>query len=284
MASEFLKKKAAQQRERVAEKYGTNAYGAARQDTQPEAKKEEGAVAPSSGKASTKASSFLKNKAQEQARQVSEKYGEDAYGGIKWRSKRDNTLTSESLSSLLQQVKGLGTAKTTGSDTLRTSGGYYSRPLSGGDTGGVLDKVNALTPAMRAFSVQVQEAGSALEEAEGKLRIVENYRTRALSAYQTAPSDGTAETYNKIEAAYKQAESAYTAAHSEYSRVYSEYMEVEDQVREILDAYQYYADTEKAKIDFWRGTIRDEQAIQTDIQQLDGQIREQEDKDRKSVV
>ena len=88
MASDFLKKKAQEQAASITERFGEDAYGGTKwRNTQTDTEKSEGGNAPPSAEGKTnKASSFLTKKAQEQAASVTERFGEDAYGGIKWRS------------------------------------------------------------------------------------------------------------------------------------------------------------------------------------------------------
>lgn len=122
MASDFLKRKAREQAEQ-----GVH--------TGTTVKEKEDGTMPSSDQdnqyVSSRASGFLSKKAEEQAASVTQRYGEDAYGGSKWRSE-NSALSTDSLSQLLSQVQGL---KTPGSspDILKTSGGFYSRQTSGGD-------------------------------------------------------------------------------------------------------------------------------------------------------
>lgn len=279
MASDFLKKKAQEQAESVTKRFGEDAYGGTKwRESQQETNGKEGGNKPSSTQSnryeSTRASSFLSKKAEEQAASITERFGEDAYGGTKWRSE-NSALSSGALSQLLQQVQGLGTPGAT-ADTKRTSGGYYSRPVAPEGIEDIYSSVSYLTPALREAAIPVTVAQEGLQAAEADLKIVNDYLQRAMDAYKTNPSAANADTYNQIVAKYDEIYQGYAAAYDAYNAAYNKYKSTEDQAVQILNAYQNYSTAQQAAFDDWRGTIRDAATIQTEITAIDQQMADLE--------
>ena len=188
MASDFLKRKAREQAEQGI-RTGTTVK-----------EKEDGTMPSSNQKdqyISTRASDFLSKKAEEQAASITQQYGEDAYGGSKWRSE-NSALSADSLSQLLSQVQGL---KTPGSppDILKTSGGFYSRQTDGGDDlENIYGKVTYLPGALREYGLPLESAVSELKQAESNLKIIDTYLERAKQAYEASPTQQNADVYNQI--------------------------------------------------------------------------------------
>ena len=278
MASDFLKKKAQEQAESVTKRFGEDAYGGTKwRESWQETNGKEGGNKPSSTQSnryeSTRASSFLSKKAEEQAASVTERFGEDAYGGTKWRSE-NSALSSGALSQLLQQVQGLGTPGAT-ADTKRTSGGYYSRPVAPEGVEDIYNAVSYLTPALREAAIPVTVAQEGLQATEADLQIVGDYLQRAMEAYNKNPSAPNANTYNQIVAKYDEIYQEYTAAYDAYNAVYNKYKSTEDQAAQILNAYQSYSTAQQAAYDDWRGTIRDAASIEADLKSIESRIETQ---------
>ena len=219
------------------------------------------------------ASDFLKKKAQEQAESITERFGEDAYGGAKWRSE-NSALSSDSLSRLLKQVQDLGTPGAT-SDTKRTSGGYYSRPTTPDGIEDIYSAVSYLTPALREAAIPVTVAQEGLQAAEADLQIVSDYLQRAIDAYKTNPTAANADAYNQIAARYDEIYQGYSTAYDTYNAAYNKYKTTEDQAVQILNAYQSYSMAQQAAYNDWRGTIRDAASIEADLEAIAGRIETQ---------
>ena len=273
MASDFLKRKAREQAEQ-----GIH--------TGTTVKEKEDGTMPSSDQdnqyVSSRASGFLSKKAEEQAASVTERFGEDAYGGTKWRSE-NSALSSNTLSQLLQQVQGLGTPGAT-SGTKRTSGGYYSRPVAPEGIEDIYSSVSYLTPALREAAIPVTVAQEGLQATEADLQIVSDYLQRAMEAYNKNPSAANANTYNQIVAKYDEIYREYTAAYDAYNAAYNKYKSTEDQAAQILNAYQSYSTAQQAAYDDWRGTIRDSASIEASIVDIAAQLKASEQQDQQAVA
>ena len=287
MASDFLKKKAQEQAESVTKRFGEDAYGGTKwRESQQETNGKEGGNKPSSTQSnryeSTRASSFLSKKAEEQAASITERFGEDAYGGTKWRSE-NSALSSDALSQLLQQVQGLGTPGAT-ADTKRTSGGYYSRPVAPEGVEDIYNAVSYLTPALREAAIPATVAQEGLQAAEADLQIVSDYLQRAMEAYNKNPTVDNANTYNQIVAKYDEIYKGYAAAYDAYNAAYNKYKSTEDQAVQILNAYQSYSAAQQAAYDDWRGTIRDAASVEASIVDIAAQLKASEQQDQQAVV
>ncbi len=270
MASDFLKRKAREQAEQGI-RTGTTVE-----------EKEDGTMPSSDQKdqyISTRASSFLSKKAEEQAASVTQRYGEDAYGGSKWHSE-NSALSTDSLSQLLSQVQGL---KTTGSspDILKTSGGFYSRQTDGGDDlENIYGKVTYLPGALREYGLPLESAVSELKQAESNLKIIDTYLERAKQTYEASPTQRNADVYNQISSMYTQAYQDYTGKYDTYSTTWTKYKTVEDQVGQIMSAYQKYTGDQQKAFDHWRSSIRDAAAIQQELDAINAQIKKLEREDK----
>lgn len=278
MASDFLKKKAQQQAESVTKHFGEDAYGGTKwRESQQETNGTVDGNRPSSTQKnryiSTRASSFLRKKSKEQAASVTERFGEDAYGGTKWRSE-NSELSQDALSRLLEQVQGLGTPGVT-ADTRRTSGGYYRRPVAQEGIEDIYRSVSNLTPALREAVIPVTVAQEELQAAEANLQIVSKYLQRAMEVYKANPSADNADTYNQIVAKYDEIYKVYRTAYDVYNSAYSKYKSTEDQAVQILNAYQNYSTAQQSAYHDWRGTIRDMASIQADLEEIDRRIERQ---------
>ena len=287
MASDFLKKKAQEQAESVTKRFGEDAYGGTKwRESQQETNGKEGGDKPSSTQSnryeSTRASSFLSKKAEEQAASITERFGEDAYGGTAWRN-QNSALTSDSLNSLLQKVQGLGTPGAT-SETVRTSGGYYSRPQTPDGFDDIYNAVSYLTPALREASIPVAIAQEGLQAAEADLEIVSRYLTQAAETYKTSPTAANADIYNQILARYEEIYQGYASAYDAYGAAYSKYKGTEDQAMEILNAYQNYSTGLQSAYEDWRGTIRDAASIEASITDIAAQLKASEQQDQQAAA
>ena len=287
MASDFLKKKAQEQAESVTKRFGEDAYGGTKwRESQQETNGKEDGDKPSSTQSnryeSTRASSFLSKKAEEQAASITERFGEDAYGGTAWRN-QNSALTSDSLSSLLQKVQGLGTPGAT-SETVRTSGGYYSRPQTPDGFDDIYNAVSYLTPALREASIPVAIAQEGLQAAEADLEIVSRYLTQAAETYKTSPTAANADIYNQILARYEEIYQGYASAYDAYGAAYSKYKGTEDQAMEILNAYQNYSTGLQSAYEDWRGTIRDAASIEASITDIAAQLKASEQQDQQAAA
>ena len=155
--------------------------------------------------------------------------------------------------------------------TLKTSGGYYSQPQNiGADMERYSNTVSVYETDLQKKRKAVEDSYAELERLQGELTTaggkMESLHSFAQSStiaaglFQQAQRDYL-DVLGKYEAAAQKADAAY----SEYEPSYNRYVEA-------VNAYETYRTEQQGIYDSWKGTIRDADAIQTEIGGVDAQI------------
>lgn len=155
--------------------------------------------------------------------------------------------------------------------TLKTSGGYYSQPQNiGADMERYSNTVSVYETDLQKKRKAVEDSYAELERLQGELTTaggkMESLHSFAQSStiaaglFQQAQRDYL-DVLGKYEAAAQKADAAY----SEYEPSYNRYVEA-------VNAYETYRTEQQGIYDSWKGTIRDADAIQTEIGGVDTQI------------
>ena len=155
--------------------------------------------------------------------------------------------------------------------TLKTSGGYYSQPQNiGADMERYSNTVSVYETDLQKKRKAVEDSYAELERLQGELTTAggkmeslysfAQSSTIAAGLFQQAQRDYL-DVLGKYEAAAQKADAAY----SEYEPSYNRYVEA-------VNAYETYRTEQQGIYDSWKGTIRDADAIQTEIGGVDTQI------------
>ena len=155
--------------------------------------------------------------------------------------------------------------------TLKTSGGYYSQPQNiGADMERYSNTVSVYETDLQKKRKAVEDSYAELERLQGELTTaggkMESLHSFAQSStiaaglFQQAQRDYL-DVLSKYEAAAQKADAAYSA----YEPSYNRYVEA-------VNAYETYRTEQQGIYDSWKGTIRDADAIQTEIGGVDTQI------------
>lgn len=155
--------------------------------------------------------------------------------------------------------------------TLKTSGGYYSQPKNiGADMERYSNTVSVYETDLQKKRKAVEDSYAELERLQGELTTaggkMESLHSFAQSStiaaglFQQAQRD-----YLDVLGKYEAAAQAADAAYSAYEPSYNRYVEA-------VNAYETYRTEQQGIYDRWKGTVRDADAIQTEIGGVDTQI------------
>ena len=155
--------------------------------------------------------------------------------------------------------------------TLKTSGGYYSQPKNiGTDMERYSNTVSVYETDLQKKRKAVEDSYAELERLQGELTTaggkMESLHSFAQSStiaaglFQQAQRD-----YLDVLGKYEAAAQAADAAYSAYEPSYNRYVEA-------VNAYETYRTEQQGIYDRWKGTVRDADAIQTEIGGVDTQI------------
>ena len=158
---------------------------------------------------------------------------------------------------------------------VKTSGGYYSRPELGSASERLYGNITALEPVLTEKRAALDTAQTSLLQAETDLKTAQGHLQQAKAAYDADPTNENATYYNQVADAYNLAYDAYGSAFQSHSAAYDAYKPYEDQLIDALAIYQIYSNQQQAAFNEWRGTIRDAETIQMEIDAIDQQIKEQ---------
>lgn len=252
MASDFLKKQAQAQAQKIDREYGADAYGGSNWRAAT-LQKSTGSSQPSTG--TTKVSDFLSRNAAQQRSGMSR----DDYDS----SVRQNYAARAAASE---------------SERKTTNGGYYSQPELGTDT-------EKLKNTYTVCETAVDKAQSALQKADGELGALEeqlNKYTELLPAlqesYNNSGSVFAKAVYEAEQNKYNDLYSQYEAKTNEASALYEAYGNAYNKYIEAADAYNSYATEQQKAYDDWRGTIgsaEDIEAEQKSVQENMDSLAEQ---------
>lgn len=154
---------------------------------------------------------------------------------------------------------------------------YYSRPKLGTFTDRLLgDAKDAESKLQQAYNScttarrELEEAQTAMDTWAKHVQLIrENHMKNgsAQTAEQLKKAQGFALEYL---ASYNEKKNAYESAYADYEPARKRY-------GQAVTAYNNYIQNQQDQLSAWKSTIRDTDAIQTDMDALDGQIRETED-------
>lgn len=151
-------------------------------------------------------------------------------------------------------------------------GTYYSMPKLGEKKDALSGNVNRIRADMAKTYSDVESAQKSLKQAESDMNTVKGYLEQAKAAYDNNPSEELATQYNQIVGAYNLAYQIYGHAYDIYSAAYEMYKPYEDKLVNAMADYQVYMNQQQKKYDDWKGSIRDSETIQREMEQIDGQI------------
>lgn len=151
-------------------------------------------------------------------------------------------------------------------------GKYYSMPKLGEKKDALFGNVNRIRADMAKTYSDVESAQKSLKQAESDMNTVKGYLEQAKAAYDNNPSEELATQYNQIVGAYNLAYQIYGHAYDIYSAAYEMYKPYEDKLVNAMADYQVYMNQQQKKYDDWKGSIRDSETIQREMEQIDGQI------------
>lgn len=276
MASDFLKRMAQQQAEKVDREYGPDAYGGSkwreRKNTTTTRQSAGGAqqTVPTTGGT---ASSFLQSRAREARARVDATFGPDAYGGSSYRFGASKAPSAGQASAPTAPA-----ATTTQRRT--TPGGFYSMPDFGTESQRLESAARTAQSAMQQKETQLKSAYSAMTELEKSAQF---YSEQAQSIYNTYlqnqdPAWGTL--FERASANYEKASQEYSAAADAFSGLYAEYEPLLNTYNQAAEAYTQYMGSQQEQYSTWRGTIRSQDLIQQDITAADASIQALEEQKR----
>lgn len=152
-----------------------------------------------------------------------------------------------------------------------TSGGYYSPPedtMSG-------KYQSALIYAQYQNDRNDRAAQSALTDVQAKqssLELVESHVQHLWNEYSQNGGEKYAEMYNNAFDAYESLYDDYSASAQAYEDAYAKYADGVSSYNRITNMYEQHAQEQQAAYNEWKSTIREQSAVQAEIDRLDAQI------------
>ena len=193
---------------------------------------------------------------------------------LQLRQQRNSGTIGERVEARVQEIQGaIDNARSAKGISPRS---YYSRPTMGENSEKLMQSLTGIQLEMAKKTAEVDQAKESLLQRQNDLQKVLGFLDQAKAAYDSDPSEETAESYNAIAGAYDLAYQLYSRAYGVYSAAYDNYKPYEDRMVNALVDYRLYMNQQKNAYNDWRGTIRDADIIRQDLDNIEIQIAQLE--------